>query len=368
MTEDKDMFRSKTSKLSISLSPQLRERIEEYVKRKHEETPKDPRYKSISSFITHLTEKSLDIFDKNKTLDDFDDYVDKEYDDFIDEFNLNPGLYATTRLLLPLYEHSVKANRYNDLELEVLLNYLIQSRDFAFQNKWDVRDLRSVKRFNNRLKRYLFSNKMTRYYRLDIDTSREDKKPLFTYEHAGFNYNKNIGYENFKLNAANYGFFGGKIIDLIYSESDNYCRYDVIPTDLAYTKDLEIEKRFKLIRSNFKFLTNYCRIVKDEDYYLWMRLAKSDNFLVDFKNELIMKRWLNTVIQEFNTFDPTEQVSHNLLKLFENFHWISILGADMKRFKIDPVIQENEIKKNFLINILSNFAAVSQKNDEFILN
>ena len=106
MVAERELSKKKTTQQTISISPALKARIEQYVSDNHKKMPKDRRFKSISSFHNYVLEKSLDCFDKGKTLDDFETFVDSEISNFFDKI--------TFKAVIPYYEAALKTNRFTD--------------------------------------------------------------------------------------------------------------------------------------------------------------------------------------------------------------------------------------------------------------
>ena len=121
MTKKKYLSNKKTAQQTISISLALKEWIKRYVNVQHREDPKDERFKSISSFYNNVMGNVLRIFEKSKTLDDFERVEDKEVRDFFEPFTFN----AT----IPLYEMVSENNRFTPLFQVLLLNLQL---DFYF--------------------------------------------------------------------------------------------------------------------------------------------------------------------------------------------------------------------------------------------
>lgn len=76
----------KTALQTISISPSLKKRIEQYVNINQQKRPEDQRYKSISAFYNSVLKRSLDIFEKGKTLADLEKFADSEIIQFYELF------------------------------------------------------------------------------------------------------------------------------------------------------------------------------------------------------------------------------------------------------------------------------------------
>ena len=91
------------------------------MKRNKQKKPKDKRFKSISAFYNFVMEKVMDTFDKGKTLDDLESFVDIGTRDFIDKVSF--------RGIIPFHELIAKANRYKKLDYKQIPGFLYTMRD-----------------------------------------------------------------------------------------------------------------------------------------------------------------------------------------------------------------------------------------------
>ena len=70
-----------------------------------------------------------------------------------------------------------------------------------------------------------------------------------------------------------------------------------------------------MINHNIEYLINYSRIVEDKDYYLWMKLAKDNDVIINFKNEEAREKWIETIENDLRKFGTKEEI------LLKQLHW-----------------------------------------------
>lgn len=139
--------KKKTSQQTISISPELKERIEKYVMINQEKNPKDKRFRSISSFYTSVLEKIMDCFDKKKSLDDFESFVDGEIKDFFEKISFDG--------LIPYYEEAILSNKYTDPTFDKIPLFFLTLRRF-YLSMMDPSDIKSINGLMSRLRNYCF--------------------------------------------------------------------------------------------------------------------------------------------------------------------------------------------------------------------
>ncbi len=349
-------IKKKTSQQTISISHELKGRIEEYVMVNHEKHPNDKRFRSISAFYTSIMEKSLDCFDKGKTLDDFESFVDSEMKDFFEKVSFSA--------LIPYYEPSVRPNRYSNPTIEKNPFFFYTLRRL-WTSQMDVHDIKSIKNFFNRMRNYILSNNISKEFKLDLFTGKGSENLTGVFEYTGLY--KELSFENIKLSAAVFGLLGVKITNLMYSRKNNYCRFSVKTTDLTYRKELAKRERIKVIEHNLSYLINYKRIIEDKDYYLWMKIAEDKNAIISFINEKTKQEWVNLIESEIEKFGEKDDYHLNMLRLFESFHWIEIENEKELVFQIrlSKMKYQNEIE--FLLNSLSKHSSVTEANGKHYL-
>jgi len=354
MSSKKFLSKKKTVRQTISISPALKEWIERYVNVNSRKYPEDPRFKSISAFYNYVMENNMNIFKRGKTLDDFDRFVDS----FMKEFQMEFSFNAT----IPIYEPALKMNKYVDLDPDNAIRFLFRLRRLAYSVGYNPHDLEEVRIFIDRIRNYFFENKLTKAFNYEIKVDKSGEKPQqFIFEFEG--YYKNISFENFKFNIAIFSVFGLKLTNLIYSELENYCRLELTPTYLYFDKEMAKKERINLISDNMGNLINYNRIIDDNDHYLWIKMAQDKDVNISFKNEKVKRKWIDSIVKDFSS----ENKLLKILKLFKIFHWINIENENELSFKITLSKEKDKKEREFLLEILSNYAQVSESQGKLYL-
>jgi len=358
MTPKKYLSNKKISQQAISISPALKDWIKRHVNVMHKKYPHDERYKSISAFYCFVMENVLSIFEKGKTLDDFNKVIDSEIDELYDQFGY--------KAIAPFHELVFKMNRYTEIDIFSMLNFLLTMRKYYTQGV-DPHNLEVLKLSLERMKTSWFSDKILKDVRIEFYTKKESKYPSVIFEYSAEKGYKNLHFENCKFNAAAFGLLGATITDFIYSDKDFYARYDLTLTDLFFKKDLALKERIKLINHNMRFLINYDRIINDKNYYLWMKLAEDNDIIVNFINNKAREKWIENIEKDLREFGTSETFLLSLLKYFEHLHWIRIENEKDLIFQIRLSKEENNEKYDFILNHLSKYASITQDNGRLYL-
>ncbi|KKK46204.1 hypothetical protein LCGC14_0544150 [marine sediment metagenome] len=298
----------------------------------------------------------MDSFDKGKNLDDFELFVDSEIKDFFEKFTFNA--------LIPYYENAVKTNRYTEPSFEKTPFFFLSLRRLYNQNT-DPFDMASITDFFNRIKNYLLSNNITKDVSIDIFTGKSTRDLRAVFEYSGIY--KNLCFETCKYTAAFLGLLGIKITECLYSEKDLYYRFDLQATDLFFRKNLEKKERTKLIKQNISLLINYCTIIKDNDYFFWMKMAEDKDFIACFNSLESQEEWINLIITDIMKFSEKEEFLFYLLKFFEKLHWVDIESDKDLIFRIRLSNTKYQIEKKILLNTLSKYSNISDINGKYYL-
>ena len=346
----------KTSQQTISISPAFKRRIEDYVMINQEKHPNDKRFRSVSAFYTSVMEKTMDCFDKGKTLDDFESFVDSEVKDNLEKISFHG--------LIPYYESACRPNRYTNLTFERNPFFFFTLRRF-WTSEMDPNDITSITKFFNRVRNYILSNNLTKEFRLDLFTGKGKNNLTAVFEHIGLY--KELCFENYKLSAAVFGLLGVNITDFVYSRKNNYCRFNLKSTDLFFQQELVKRERIKLIEHNLSYFINYNRIVNDKDYYLWMKLAEDKHAIISFINEETKQEWVKLIESEIEKFGEKDDYHLNMLKLFERLHWISVENEKDLLFRIILPTSTNQKDIDYLIKTLSEKSEVIEVDGKYQL-
>ncbi|MFX0018400.1 MAG: hypothetical protein ACFFAK_01610 [Promethearchaeota archaeon] len=356
MTSKRFLSEKRTTHQSISISPALKDWIERYVSVNRQKNPEDDRFRSVSAFYNYVMEKVMDIFQKGKGLDDFERFVDIGMSSFYEGFSF--------RATIPQHEPSLEKNRYSGLTFGRITSYLFSFRKYLLKNI-EMRDFSTIKNLLERFKNYALANKTAKDYRFEIITDKSSKYPTLIWEIVGIY--RNISYESYKFFVGTLGFIGIKLVNAIYSEHDNYCRMDLKPTDLYFEEKIMKKKRIELMNENLRYFLNYSRILDDDDYFLWMNLAEEKEFLINFNNENVFRKKLNSIIDDIKQYSEKEKFGLKILKLFEKLHWIEIIDKKKLAFRIRLDDKKFQLERAFLIKELSDYAKISKVDGQYFL-
>ncbi|MBY8983445.1 MAG: hypothetical protein KGD65_00075 [Candidatus Lokiarchaeota archaeon] len=348
--------KKKTAQQTISISPGLKDRIEKYVTENQKKNPKDKRFRSVSAFYTNVLEKTMDCFDKGKTLDDFESFVDSDVKDFFEGLSFNG--------LIPYYEKAIILNRYQNTNLERNPFFYFTLRRF-YTSRMDPYDIKSIKKIFDRVRTYILSNNLTKEFRLDFFSGKGEKNITAVFEQVGLY--KNLSFENFKFTAGLFGLLGAKITNFLYSREDIYCRFDMKITDLFYRKELLKRERIKLMQHNLSHILNYNRIVEDKDYFLWMKIAEDKNAFISFTNDETKQEWVKLIESEIEQFGDKDDYHLNILRIFERFHWIEIENEKELLFRIILAKSNNQKDIDYLLKNLSRKSDIIKINGKYQL-
>jgi len=356
MPSRKYLSNKKTAQQTISISPALKEWIIRYVNVNHRDNPNDERFKSVSSFYNHVLEKILKLFEKGKTLDDFERVEDKEIKDLFEPF--------TFKAIIPLYEMVSESNRYTPFSFEFttrfMLRYINWMRKQYRPGSFD--DLSLL--FDRIKKRYGTSNVSTDM-RLEIILGENKQPTRGVLEFIGKQ--KNLHFENSKYFAAIFGMLGVRVTDFTYSAVDYYCRLDLIETDLLFKRELIKKERLKLLKENVNYIINYFRMLDENEKYLWMNLAKDNELFISFKTKSAFEKWIKKIEEDLRKFGTQEDFLHKILQFFTKLHWIRIENLKDFSFRIERSLENNNEQKHLLIEYLSQHSEISQNNGIYYL-
>ena len=339
--------KKKTERLSFTITPALKNELNEYVEKMKKESPNNIEYKSLSSFCYHSIKNVLEIRKKGIDLTSIKKLPDKETENFYDQISFNA--------VIPIFELGMLLNKYSDEN--------IKSQNLLFKfSKWVLNDLkiedrRNIKILIDRLKNYLISNNLTKELLLDVSkSSRENYHAIL--EYIG-NY-KNLHYNNLKGLVAILGILGFQLEDLTLSDNDLYGRIEFVETDLFKTDDSAKKERKKLLDYNLKYLINFQKIIHDDDKHFWIKLANSKDVMIKFITPITFKKLIDKIIADIIEFGDKEDFLKDLLKIFDSLHWISIEDQDqlsfrLKTFKLPITDDNNSIKNKLIEHIEKNY-------------
>ncbi|MCK4779320.1 MAG: hypothetical protein KAT57_03995 [Candidatus Lokiarchaeota archaeon] len=356
MPSQKPLSKKKITQQTISITPELKDRIENYVIENQKKNPKDKRFKSVSAFYNYVLKKTMNCFDKGKNLDDFENYVDSEFKNFFDRISF--------KAVIPYYEEAIRPYRYSNPTFEKIPSFFLTIRRF-YMKMMESRDILSIQNTINRIKNYLVSNNLTKEFKIDLFTGKSRTDLSGVFEYAGIY--KNLCLEFCKYTASFFGILGIKITNVVCSEKDIYYRFDLKATDLFFRDDLAKSERIKLMDYNISYFINYSKTINDKDYYLWMKIAEDKNAVICFNNEETQNKWINLIENEITKFSDKDDSTLQMLKFFEKLHWIEIESEKDLSFRIRLSKSKYTYEREFLLENLSRKSKISHENEKFYL-
>ncbi|MFX0081300.1 MAG: hypothetical protein ACFE94_06060 [Candidatus Hodarchaeota archaeon] len=357
MTSKKYLSSKKTSQLTISISPVLKDWVTRYVNVNRRKNPNEEIFKSVSNFYTSVMWKVLELFEKGKTLNDFERVEDKEVKDFFEPF--------TFRATIPLYEMVSESNRYTPFSFELVTHFILTYFRFL-RRQIKSGTYGELMILFERIKTRVNLSNISKDWRLELITD-EKKGPIRgILEFIGTD--RNLHYENCKFFAAILGFLGARVTDFIYSPEDYYGRLELIETELLFRRELAKNERIKLLEENVKFIINYDRMLDDKDMYLWMNLAEDNELCVCFRNKNAFNKWIKSIEEDLTKYGNHDNFLHKILLFFSKIHWIRLESLKNLSFQIEDFIENNQEQKQLIMNYLSEHSEVSQTDGLYYLN
>ncbi len=350
------LSKKKTASQNISISPSLKEWIERYVRKMHEKNPSDERYKSISAFYCSSMESLLNAFEQGKTLDDFDKLIDKEVEDLTDRF-----MY---KALIPMNEVAVEMNRYTPFKMGSIVQYCFSIRNY-FKKNYDNSDENKLNLAFERFKKFAKSNKIVKTFKFDFLPGKGKNEFTGIVEFSG--YYKNLHFLNCKYIATILGSFGSKITKVEYTPEDIYVRLYIKSTEWFFKDGINKKQRLKLIEDNLNLLINYHQIVRDNDKYLWIRMAEDNEILLNFENQEIRDKWVEKIEEDIQEFGIKGEFHYNMLEFFERLHWIKIIDRDELSFEIKLSNEKHGEDLQFFLDYFSEKSGFFKKGEKYYL-
>ncbi len=361
MSAKRFLSEKKTTNQNISISPALKDWIERYIKRMHDQFPTDERYASVSAFYCYIMERMLKFFEKGNTLEDINKVMDQQspINRFLDEF--------TFKAAIALHEDASEAGRYTDIDFSSQPLYFMTYRTM-FLNTVDPYDFNSVQSFVESFRKFFLGNKLTREFKINFN-SKKDKPHYYSgvFEYA-FRGNPNLFYVNIKFNAVIFGSIGVRFKDFYYSEKDLYCRTELETTDLFFEPKFMKKERIKLMSENLQYVTNYNQVLNDKDFYLWMKLAENKGIHLFFKDNTLMSNIISKLEEDILKYGERENFIIKMLGFFEKIHWIRILNKKELSFQFEFPIGKNAEEIEFFSQYFSKNYNLIENKDTYYLN
>jgi len=108
-------------------------------------------------------------------------------------------------------------------------------------------------------------------------------------------------------------------------------------------------------------------MLDDKDKYLWMNLAEDNELFINFKNKNAFKKLIKIIEGDLRKYGTQDDFLKKILKFFNRIHWIKIEALKDLSFRMEDVIEKNTEQKQLIINYLSQFKKLSQKNEIYYL-
>ncbi|MEJ2279235.1 MAG: hypothetical protein P8Y70_16065 [Candidatus Lokiarchaeota archaeon] len=274
----------------------------------------------------------------------------QEPDKEVEEFYNN----LTFRAFVKNYEENVERNKYEMANIDFVLSLFFKFKDLMtkIDNKnYEEKFLITVRR----LVKFVFSNKVTKNFTIEY---MNDK---FYIDFEG-NY-PNIHYVNTQGIIGLCGLFGLKLKDI--SLGDLHTRLELEKSFLFKKDELLTEERKKLYNENCEMLINYYNIIQDKRHHLWIKMSKSDETLISFKDYNIGMKDITTIINEIIKYSKNNKKS--ILQLFEKLNWVELeksLGDNLN-FNCKLNINDHPVEYQIIRDILKKYGTVKENGDKF---
>ncbi|KKL55744.1 hypothetical protein LCGC14_2252370, partial [marine sediment metagenome] len=299
----------------------------------------------------------MEIILSGKTLDDFKNFVfipDKIVSDFYDKLTVSvfPGPF----------EEQIEPHKYFSSGNNVKQSFLL-FRDYLIKMEfYENYSMKKILDTFNRFKNFVLNNKLTKSFEAFLDNEALVIEYQGLYSNIHFEYSKNI--------VALLGFIGLQVQEILYQ--DKYCRFRFIVTPLTKSKKLNFKERGNLANNNEQKFFNSLEMLDDKRYHLWIKLSKDKNCIVSFLDYNSGKNFNINSFNQVNKLSKEKNASkksfthRNLLKIFEQLNWITIIEIDSLIFKINisKAVHPNEYK--LLFEMLTFTGIVAKRNGYFI--
>jgi len=131
---------------------------------------------------------------------------------------------------------------------------------------------------------------------------------------------------------------------------------------LFFQDDLAKSERIRLMNENISHFINYCKIIDDKDYHLWMKIAEDKNAIICFNNEEAQNKWIDLIEKEIRKFSDKDDNRLQILKFFEKLHWIDIENENDLFFYVRLSDPKYHSEREYLMNFLSKNSQILHEN------
>ena len=108
-------------------------------------------------------------------------------------------------------------------------------------------------------------------------------------------------------------------------------------------------------------------MVKDEDFYMWMKKAEDRDLVVSFKSKESLERWFEEIEKDLIEFGNKEEFLLDMLCYAERLHWITIENEEDLRFQFDLPEKKYADEINYFLKYLSQHSNIMEKDGKYYL-
>ncbi len=128
--------------------------------------------------------------------------------------------------------------------------------------------------------------------------------------------------------------------------------------NLFFTKKLMLKNRNELSKLNESKIIKFHQILEDKKHHIWIYQSRNLNNIISFLDYDSGKENISAIVKELQS--KAKQVSTNnsqyikkhILKVFNNFNWISIQNLENLKFQINLKEKTHRIDFQLLMETL----------------
>lgn len=356
MTKTNFQRRKRTAKQTISISPALKDWIERLVRKKHNKSPDDERYQSISAFYNFILENALVLLKSGKTLEELSENVDKKEENLLNRLSFDG--------IISLHDQWLKMNRYRGINIRKMLPvlFMIKKNLTSGKNVYNLSDVEEI--FENCIQLTISDNN-TKNLHFYLKKSRRLEEIRLSCEHVGDN--RNLQYENLKFFGILLGFLGIELVDFFYTEKDLFAQLEFQTTELFFSSGVSRKKRIELIKKNLTFFQDYFQLLEDNDFFFWMEVAEIDSSYLKFSNIKVLQNWIQKIEQDLNVLESKNDLPVYVIKFFEKINWIEVIEnrKDEYRLKLDR--NQDKEQLDIFREVISDYTNIIEQNNKIVV-
>ncbi|TXT63663.1 MAG: hypothetical protein BAJALOKI3v1_330017 [Promethearchaeota archaeon] len=347
MVKSRNLSKKITARLTISLSPYLKDLVKRYVKEKRQEYPDEEMYSSISRFISNIIEIGLEISDHYDSLEKLKKIPGKQILDFYDDISF--------RAVIDTYEENVEKSKYDLHDSDQIIALFLKFKDYLLKDADKLSDELMEKRAGE-FNKYFVDNKVAKDFDIIIKGNRYLLDFSGTYPNIHFLYTKGI--------IGIFSVLGLKLIDAIIGR--DYSKMEFEKTWLFRSSELQKKERKRLYQENMAKVINYNSIVNDKAHHLWIRLSDYENTVITFRNKSEGIKTVEEISQEIIRFSKYGY-KRDILRLFEKLNWIKVTESLTKEIPFQFSISEqyHQMEREITLEILNSHGKIYQEDNTF---